>query len=99
MIEVAGEPFIAHQLRLMRREGVPRVVLCVGYLGEQIEAFVKDGSQFGVAVDYCYDGPNLLGTGGALRKALPLSWVRIFGDVWRQLARHRLRADRRGFSQ
>ena len=36
MIEVAGEPFIARQLRLMHREGVSRVVLCVGYLGEQI---------------------------------------------------------------
>ena len=85
LIEVAGEPFIAHQLRLLRREGVPRAVLCVGYLGEQIEAFVKDGSQFGVAVDYCYDGPNLLGTGGALRKALPQlgpEFLVMYGDSW-----------------
>ena len=85
MIEVAGEPFIAHQLRLLHREGVPRVVLCVGYLGEQIEAFVKDGSQFGIAVDYCYDGPNLLGTGGALRKALPQlgpEFLVMYGDSW-----------------
>jgi NDP-sugar pyrophosphorylase family protein len=85
MIEVAGEPFIARQLRLMRREGVSRVVLCVGYLGEQIEAFVKDGRQFGVAVDYCYDGPNLLGTGGALRKALPRlgsEFLVMYGDSW-----------------
>jgi len=52
MIEVAREPFIAHQLRLMRREGIERVVLCVGYLGEQVEAFVKDGSAFGIAVEY-----------------------------------------------
>ena len=85
MIEVAGEPFIARQLRLMHREGVSRVVLCVGYLGEQIEAFVKDGGQFGVAVDYCYDGPNLLGTGGALRKALPQlgpEFLVMYGDSW-----------------
>ena len=85
MIDVAGEPFIARQLRLMHREGVSRVVLCVGYLGEQIEAFVKDGRQFGVAVDYCYDGPNLLGTGGALRKALPqlgAEFLVMYGDSW-----------------
>lgn len=85
MLEVAGEPFIAHQLRLMRRECVPRVVLCVGYLGEQIEAFVKDGSQFGVEVAYCYDGATLLGTGGALRKALPLlgpEFLVMYGDSW-----------------
>lgn len=85
MIAVAGEPFIAHQLRLIRRERVSRVVLCLGYLGEQIEAFVKDGSQFGIAVDYCYDGPNLLGTGGALRKALPhlgAEFLVMYGDSW-----------------
>lgn len=85
MIVVAGEPFIAHQLRLMHREGVPRIILCVGYLGEQIEAFVKDGSQFGLTVDYCYDGSNLLGTGGALRKALPQlgpEFLVMYGDSW-----------------
>lgn len=84
-MEVAGEPFIAHQLRLIRRERVPRAVLCLGYLGEQIEAYVKDGSRFGVAVDYCYDGPNLLGTGGALRKALPYlgsEFLVMYGDSW-----------------
>jgi NDP-sugar pyrophosphorylase family protein len=85
MIEVAGEPFIAHQLRLMRREGISHVVLCIGYLGEQIEAYVRDGSQFGLAVDYCYDGPNLLGTGGALRKALQhlgTEFLVMYGDSW-----------------
>jgi NDP-sugar pyrophosphorylase family protein len=85
MIDVAGEPFIARQLRLMHREGVSRVVLCVGYLGEQIEAFVKDGRQFGMAVDYCYDGPKLLGTGGALRNAVPQlgsEFLVMYGDSW-----------------
>lgn len=85
MIEVAGEPFIAHQLRLLRREGVWRVVLCVGYLGEQIEAFVKGGAEYGIAVDYSYDGPHLLGTGGALRKALPKlgkEFLVMYGDSW-----------------
>ncbi len=85
MIEVAGEPFIAHQLRLLRREGVLRVVLCVGYLGEQIEAFVRGGAEYGIAVDYSYDGPHLLGTGGALRKALPKlgeEFLVMYGDSW-----------------
>jgi NDP-sugar pyrophosphorylase family protein len=85
MVEVAGEPFVARQLRLLYREGVSRVVLCVGYLGEQIEAFVKDGERYGVAVEYCYDGPDLLGTGGALRKALPqlgAEFLVMYGDSW-----------------
>jgi NDP-sugar pyrophosphorylase family protein len=85
MIEVAGEPFVAHQLRLLRREGISRLVLCVGYLGEQIEAFVMEGSAYGIAVDYSYDGAHLLGTGGALRKALPKlgeEFLVMYGDSW-----------------
>jgi NDP-sugar pyrophosphorylase family protein len=85
MIEVGGKPFIAHQLHLLRRERISRVVLCVGYLGEQIEAFVGDGSRFGVCVEYCYDGPSLLGTGGALRRALDRlgpEFLVMYGDSW-----------------
>jgi NDP-sugar pyrophosphorylase family protein len=70
LIEVAGEPFVAHQLRLFAREGIRDVKLLVGYCGEQIELFVGDGSRFGVRVDYVADGPTLLGTGGAVRRAL-----------------------------
>ena len=85
MAEVAGEPFIAHQLRLARRESITHVVLCVGYLGQQVEDFVGNGSQFGLAVDYCYDGPVLLGTGGALRRALGqlgTEFLVMYGDSW-----------------
>ena len=85
MIELAGEPFIAHQLRLLRREGLDRVVLCVGYLGEQIEAFVGDGARYGLSVEYCYDGDSLLGTGGALRRALVRlepEFLVMYGDSW-----------------
>jgi NDP-sugar pyrophosphorylase family protein len=71
LLEVAGEPFVAHQLRLFRREGLSKVVLCVGYLSEMLEEFVGDGSRFGLEVVYSRDGEKLLGTGGALLQALP----------------------------
>ncbi len=70
LLEVAGEPFIAHQLRLFAREGIGDVKLLVGYCWEQIEFFVGNGSRFGVKVDYIVDGPTLLGTGGAVRRAI-----------------------------
>ena len=70
LLEVAGEPFIAHQLRLFAREGIREVKLLVGFCWEQLEAFVGDGSRFGVKVDYIVDGPTLLGTGGAVRRAV-----------------------------
>jgi NDP-sugar pyrophosphorylase family protein len=85
MLEVAGEPFIAHQLRLLQREGVRRVVLCIGYLREQIEEFVGDGDRFGLSVTYRADGPRLLGTGGALRAALDdlgPEFLVLYGDSW-----------------
>jgi NDP-sugar pyrophosphorylase family protein len=85
MLEVAGEPFIAHQLRRIRREGVRRVVLCLGYKAEQIQSFVADGSKFGLNATYSVDGPVLLGTAGALRKALPelgSEFIVMYGDSW-----------------
>ncbi len=50
LVEVAGAPFIAHQLRYLKAQGISDVVLSTGYLGEMIEALVKDGSAFGVRV-------------------------------------------------
>lgn len=85
MVPVAGMPFISHQLRLLRRNGVDRVVLLVGYHGKQIEEFVGDGSDFGLQVTYKYDGKTLLGTGGALRAALPLlgpAFLVLYGDSY-----------------
>jgi NDP-sugar pyrophosphorylase family protein len=85
MLEVAGEPFIAHQLREFARQGVSRVVVCTGFLGEMIEAHVGDGARFGLSVVYSPDGEVLRGTGGALRQALPLlgqEFMVIYGDSW-----------------
>jgi len=85
LIPVAGRPFVDHQLALLRRRGVRRVVLCVGHLGDQIVAHVGDGARFGLRVEYSFDGARLLGTGGALRRACPLlgalCWV-VYGDSY-----------------
>jgi NDP-sugar pyrophosphorylase family protein len=72
MVEIQGEPFIAHQLRLLRSRGVQRVVLCVGHLGEMIRGYVGGGEAFGVDVEYSWDGDVALDTGGAIRNAAPL---------------------------
>lgn len=85
LIAINGEPFIAHQLKLLVANGIQRIVLCTGYLGELIEDFVGDGSKFGVNVQYSRDGAQLLGTGGALRKALPMlgdSFLVLYGDSY-----------------
>lgn len=71
LLDVAGKPFVIRQLDYLRRQGIKRVVLCIGYLGEQVETVVGNGSVWGLEVRYSWDGPRLLGTGGALRQALP----------------------------
>jgi NDP-sugar pyrophosphorylase family protein len=85
LISVAGKPFLAHQLELLRSCGLCRVVLCVGHLGEMIQRDFGDGSQFGVRIDYSFDGPKLLGTGGAIKRALPLlggEFFVLYGDSY-----------------
>jgi NDP-sugar pyrophosphorylase family protein len=71
LLEVNGEPFAVHQLRLLKSKGIRRVLLCVGHLGELVQQTVGDGSALGLQVDYSFDGPVLLGTAGAIRNALP----------------------------
>ena len=70
LLSVAGEPFLVHQVRLLRSEGFRNIVLCVGHLGELIEAKIGDGKRLGLQIDYSFDGPMLLGTGGALKRAI-----------------------------
>ena len=85
LIEVAGEPFFSHQLRLLKAAGLTRIVLCVGYLGEQIVDLYGDGKAWGVQIDYSFDGPKLLGTGGALIQALPKlgdAFYTLYGDSY-----------------
>ena len=72
LIDIHGKPFIAWQLEGLQAQGVSRVVICAGYRGEQIEDAVGNGSRFGLRVDWAFDGPTLLGTAGALKRALPL---------------------------
>ncbi len=70
LIPINDEPFISHQLRLLAREFVRDVILCVGHLSNPLQAYVGSGEDFGINVSYSYDGDSLLGTGGAVLKAI-----------------------------
>jgi NDP-sugar pyrophosphorylase family protein len=85
LLPFGGRPFIHWQLELLADRGLSDVVLCVGFLGEQIRAVVGDGAELGIAVRYSFDGDVLLGTGGALRHALPLlgeHFFVLYGDSY-----------------
>jgi NDP-sugar pyrophosphorylase family protein len=85
LVPVAGRPFIDHQLDLLQRHGIRKIVLCLGYLGEMVQEHLGGGTSRGMELSYSYDGHQLLGTGGALRRALPLLgetfWV-MYGDSY-----------------
>jgi len=85
LLMVRGRPFVDWQLDRFVASGARSVVLCVGYLGEQIETHVKRGLDRGLAVGYSYDGAELVGTGGALRRAyarLEREFVLTYGDSY-----------------
>ncbi len=71
LLKVNGRPFIHWQLDYLFKQGVSKVVICTGFLSEQIEDSVGNGERFGLEVIYSKDGSSLLGTGGALKQALP----------------------------
>jgi NDP-sugar pyrophosphorylase family protein len=85
MIDIGGEPFISHQLKLLKSQGLEKVVICAGYLGEMIKNFVGNGQHFHLQVQYSFDQNPLLGTGGSIKKALPLlgsAFFVLYGDSY-----------------
>ena len=84
LVPVAGRPFLAHQLEMLHARGIHRVVLCIGFLGEMIQReFGREA--YGVKLDYSFDGEKLLGTGGAVRRALPKlgeEFFVLYGDSY-----------------
>jgi NDP-sugar pyrophosphorylase family protein len=85
LVPVNGRPFIDYQLERLCSSGVSDIVLCVGYLGEMIEAYLGDGARFGCTIAYSYDGPQRIGTAGAIAKALPQLGSRFlitYGDSY-----------------
>jgi NDP-sugar pyrophosphorylase family protein len=87
LIEVAGEAFLLHQLRLLASHGATEAVVCVGYLGDRIEEQIGP-QRFGIRLAYSYDGPAPAGTLGAVRRATPMlpnRFLVLYGDAYLRL--------------
>jgi NDP-sugar pyrophosphorylase family protein len=84
LVPVAGRPFLAHQLEMLQARGIRRVVLCIGFLGEMIQREFGDEAH-GIKLEYSFDGDKLLGTGGALKRAMPRlgdEFFVLYGDSY-----------------
>ena len=85
LVEVAGRPFAEYQVEWLVAQGIERVVFLVGYRGEMVSEVLGDGARWGVSIEYVFDGPILLGTGGALRRArsaLGSAFFVMYGDSY-----------------
>jgi NDP-sugar pyrophosphorylase family protein len=84
LVSVAGRPFLAHQLEMLHLQGIRRAVLCIGFLGEMIQNDFGDEA-YGIKLEYSLDGDKLLGTGGAIKRALPKlgeEFFVLYGDSY-----------------
>jgi NDP-sugar pyrophosphorylase family protein len=85
LVDVAGRPFVEHQLDWLQGQGIERVVFSVAYRGEMIRDVVGDGGRWGLSIEYVFDGDRLRGTGGAIRRALPslgAVFMILYGDSY-----------------
>ncbi|MBA6117280.1 nucleotidyltransferase family protein [Pseudomonas putida] len=101
LVPVAGQPLIEYHLRALAASGFTEVVINHAWLGQQIEAHLGDGSQFGLSIRYSPEGEPLE-TGGGIFKALPLlgdaPFALINGDVWTDYDFSRLQVPLRGLA-
>jgi NDP-sugar pyrophosphorylase family protein len=85
LLEINGKPFIDYQLELLRKQNITNVIICAGFMGEEIRKYVGDGDKYGLKISYSFDGDKLLGTGGAVKKALNLingTFYVMYGDSY-----------------
>jgi NDP-sugar pyrophosphorylase family protein len=86
LIEINGEPFVIHQLKLLEKKGFKKIHFCLGVLGDQVEDVVRKSNFFKIlSISFSYDGETLLGTGGTLRKIikeLPDFFFITYGDSY-----------------
>jgi MurNAc alpha-1-phosphate uridylyltransferase len=85
LVEISGRPFVEYQLERLRGHGFDDVVMLVGHLGEMLCEALGDGQKYGLRLRYVFDGARPLGTGGAVRQALPLlgaAFFTMYGDSY-----------------
>jgi histidinol-phosphate phosphatase family protein len=83
LVPIGGKPVLQHQLELAATAGISEVTIFAGYLGDRIEAFVGDGSTFGLRVRTLVENEPMGSAGALLRSldALPDQFFVLYGDV------------------
>ncbi len=84
MVAIKNKPFLEYLLLMLKRNSLKKILLCVGYLADTIEAYFGDGHLLGIEIKYSYE-KELLGTAGALKLAGDLieeEFLLLYGDSY-----------------
>ena len=85
LLEVRGKPLIVYHLEALAWAGIKEVVINTAWLGEKLEAYLGDGSQYGLDIAWSRE-TEPLETGGGICQALALlgnePFLLVNGDVW-----------------
>lgn len=96
LVEVAGKPLIEHHLERLAAAGYREVVINLSHLGDMIESALRDGSRFGLDIEYSHEPEDALETGGGIVQALDRlgtgPFAVINGDIFSDYPFSRLRA-------
>ena len=87
MMEINGKPFLEYLIMYLKSQNLKNILICTGYLAEKIFSYFKDGSAFGVNIQFSNE-KNPIGTGGALRNAemfLNDKFILLNGDTFMPL--------------
>ncbi len=86
LLKVQEKPLLVHHLIALKHAGVSQVVINHAWLGEQIEALIGDGAEYGLQVKYSPEPAGGLETAGGIFHALPLlggePFIVVNGDIW-----------------
>jgi len=89
MALVNGKPFLQYIIEHLVQQEIRNIVLCTGYLGEQIEEYFQDGSRLNCQIFYSKEKIPL-GTGGAVKLAEPFiqedAFLLLNGDTFLELS-------------
>lgn len=85
LIEFNNKPFIQYQLELLKRNNFKEVVICVGHGADKLINYFNNNTFDDMVIKLVNDGDALLGTGGAIKHAIPFlnsNFMVIYGDSY-----------------
>lgn len=71
MANICGKPFLDYQIRFLRKQGIRDILMCVGYMHDEIIKYFRNGEDYSVHIEYSIE-EQPLDTGGAIKHVLQL---------------------------